>query len=111
QRLQLELVAGIEAAGLNRAFLAQEPVGADDAGMVGAGKRPVDDQEMVADIVEAVRVAALLPAGGIGPRAKLVVKDPEADGLRRRHLFGRARQAGFEAADAAQRLSAAHGGN
>ena len=59
QRIELELVAGIEAAGDGRALLPQQPVGADDLVGFGAGNRGVEDQKMVAGLVEAVGVALL----------------------------------------------------
>ena len=64
---QFEFVLGIEAAGLRGPLLAQQPVGADDPAVVGAGKRCVEHEKMVADRVEPVGVAAVdAPSGSTG---------------------------------------------
>ena len=108
QFLQLEFAVGIEAAGRDRDFLPQEPVGADDALVIWSGKRRVEHQKMVADFIEAIGVA---PRGGaeVGlPRAELIVKDAVADFLGGGDLGGVAREANFQRAYASQRSGREH---
>ena len=99
---QLELAFGIEAAGRGRDFLPQKPVCADDPPVVGAGKRRIEYQEMVADLVETVDVAPRrrIQIGLRGP--ELVVEDAVADFLCGSDFGGIAGKAHFQCAYASK---------
>ena len=99
---QLELAFGIEAAGGGRDFLPQQAIGADDTAMFGAGKRRIQDQQMVAERIEPVGVATVLRLEQVLPGAKLVVKYPVAHFLRGRDLGLVAGEPHFEIADTAE---------
>ena len=94
---------GIEAAGDGRAFLPQQPIGADDLVGVGAGDRGVEHQQMVASFVEAVGVALLQRVQQLTLGAELIVEYAEAHFLRGSDLGRVARQPDFQRADAAKR--------
>src|SRR6478609_114363 len=63
QRLQLEFIVGVEAAGGRGDLLAQQPVGADDSAVVRPGQSRVDHQKVIAKPVEMVRTQAEVEQG------------------------------------------------
>ena len=100
QLLQLEFAFRIEAAGRG----ASPAAAAGRCRRCGGGRvraARIEDQQVVADLVEAVGVAPLRRSIGLfGP--ELIIEDPIADFLRRGD-FGVARKAHFQRADAAER--------
>ena len=105
QRVELELVAGIEAAGDRGAFLPQQAIGADDLVGLGAGNRRVEDQQMVASLVEAVGIALLERMQQLALGAELLIEYAEPDLLRGGDLGGVARQTDFQRSDPAERAA------
>src|SRR5690606_32616227 len=109
QLVQLEFVVGVEAAGSGRHLAAQQAIRPDDSVEIAAGKRLVDHQQVVAHVVEPVRVASLHHAGDVATRAQLLVEDPVAHLLGRLDLRRRTGQAYLERADAPERQAVDHG--
>ena len=89
-RREVVFARGVEAAGLGRVFLADQAIGADDERLaVLVEDRAVDDEKMVAEIVEAVEVAPLRAHLRRRDRRHLFVEDAVAQTLRRLDLgFG-----------------------
>ncbi len=82
-------------------LLPQQAIDADDLRRpVAAGRRPVDDEEMIADGVERAEVAAGQAPGGIGDRAALLEEDAIAQPLGAPDVPPRRRQTRFERAGA-----------
>jgi hypothetical protein len=99
---QLELTLRVEAAGGGGNFLPQQAIGADDPSVIRAGKRSVEDEQMVANLIEAIGVATLRGVYVGLPCAKFFVEDPVADFLRCGDLGSIARQTNFQRSDASQ---------
>jgi hypothetical protein len=102
QLFQLEFFVGIEAASGRGGLLPKQPVGADDAAVVGSGQCRIDDQQMVAQRVEAVAVALFQRMQRIAPGAKLFVEDAETHFLDGGDLGVVASEPDFKRADAAK---------
>jgi hypothetical protein len=68
-RLDLEFTRAVEPEMTLRHVLPQEAIGADDARRsIPRRRRPVDDDEMIADAIEPAEVAAGEPSGSVGDR-------------------------------------------
>src|SRR5690606_23395557 len=102
ERFQLELIVVVEAARDIGDLLGQQSVGADDPVPLGVRERGVDDQKMIAEEVEAVRIALLQRFQCPGLRSHLPVEDLEADGLSRGDLIRITRQAHLKRTDLAE---------
>ena len=105
RRVQLEFVAGIEAAGDGGALLPQQAIGADDLVGVGAGNRRVEHQQMVASLVETVGVALLQRMQQLALGAQLLIEYAEPHLLRGGDLGRVARQTDFQRSDPAKRAA------
>ena len=112
QRIDVEFVRRVEAAELLRQRLAQQAVGADHrrAGIervavaLFAILGVIDDQQVVADRVVGVDVAARQQPRRVRDRRALSIENPVAQLLRLAHLLCGLRQPHFERADAAEAL-------
>ena len=85
---------GVEPAGAGGVNVAHQPVGADHGGLpVLVGQRAVDHQEMIANLVELVEIAARFAHGRRRQSGHFLVEDAVAQALRRFDLevgFGEA---------------------
>ncbi len=107
-RRQIELALGVEAAEPRRRILAHQPVGADDARLDAAeapARRMVDDQQMVASLVETVGIAAEHARDDAGLRRHFLIEHPVAQALGPPDLARTARQPHFERAAATERAA------
>ena len=101
----IELVLAVEAVIAFRHVLPQQAVGADhrqlaaDRGFGGM----VDHQQMVADLVERILVAARQQGGGVGDRGAVLVEHPVAQLLRALHLALALGEPHFERSEPAER--------
>ena len=77
--------------------------------MLGAGNRGVEDQQMIAERIEPVRVAAVLRLEQVLPGAKLIIENPVAHFLRGGDLGLVAGKPHFEVADSAKRCASYDG--
>ena len=102
QRLQLEFIVGVEAAGGRGDLLTQQPIGADDPAVVRPGQSRIDHQKVVAKHVETVGIALFDGMDGAAPRTELVIEDAEAHFLRGGHFLFTARQPDLKGSDAAE---------
>jgi hypothetical protein len=99
QLAKLEFAFGIEAAAEGRLILPQQPVGADDAPVFGVGQSIVDHDQMVARIIESIRVDGFAGLAAGRGCAKLFEKHLEPHFLRRADLGGAAGKAHLKGAD------------
>src|SRR5690606_21747281 len=68
--------------------------------------RTVQNQKMVADVVESVRIARVIQSGGRSVRTKLLMKDAKAYLLGHRDLTGVACEPDLQCADTPEQSSA-----
>ncbi len=101
--LDFEFTCAVEAEMTLRHVLPQEAIDADDARRsVPRRRRPVDDDEMIADAVEPAEVAPGQSSGTVGDRPSLLEEDAIAQALDAPHLLAGLSQARFEGAGAGQ---------
>ena len=105
QRPDVEFVRRVEAGVAVRHFLAQQAVGADDRRLAGSEAGVVvDDEQVVADLVETVAIAARQLRLHVGDRRHLLVEDLVAQLLRLLHLARRGGKAHFQRSDSTERF-------
>ncbi len=102
----VEFAGGVEAAIFLGELLAQQAIGADHCRLAVRTSLAVvvEHQQVVADRVECIDVAAREQPAGIGQRRTFLIENAVAQLLRLAHFGGGLRQPHFERADAAQRL-------
>src|SRR5215218_4364241 len=105
QRVELEFVAGVEAAGDRRALLPEQTIGADDLVGLRARNCGVEHQQMVASLVETVGIALFQRMQQLALGAELLIKYPEPHRLRSSNLVGVARQTDFQRSNPAERAA------
>src|SRR5215471_2849439 len=102
--VELVFLGRIEAAMAFGYLLAQEPIGGNDLGPAEAGLVAViEDQHVVAELVEGIAVAPRYQRAHVGDRRHLLVEDAIAQALRALDLLGGTGEANLEVAEAAQR--------
>ena len=101
--VDLELVARIESETLFGDILAQQAVGADNLPVLRSVKRGIEDEEVVADRIEPVRVTGFQLVDFRRAGSHFLVKDAVANLLRRGDLVQRRGKPDFERADPAER--------
>ena len=107
QPANVEFARGVKAAVILGQRLAQQPISADDGRPVAGravARGVVEHQEVVADRVIAIDVAAREQPAGIGDGRTFLVENPVAQFLRLADFGGGLRQPDFERADAAEAL-------
>ena len=101
QRRDVELGLTVKAAVTRGNFPAQQAIGADYLGLrpaEGVARRLVDDDEMIADLVEAAEIAPNQRGAALRDRLALFVEDLIAQPLRLADLLLRRRKTDFERA-------------
>ncbi len=107
QGADVEFAGGVETAILFSERLPQQPIGADDGRPIqraAIARGMVEHQQVVADRVIAIDVAAREQPARIRDRRPFLVENAIAKFLRLPHLGGGLRQAHFQRADAAKAL-------
>ena len=108
ERLEIVFAGGIEAVGAIGDRLAQHAIGADDLGPrlaegLGLEAGVIEYQDVVADGIEGVGVAAGHHGAGVGDGRHFLIEDAITQFLRALHLADGASEAHLEIADAAER--------
>ena len=107
QPADVEFARRVEAAIFLRQRLAQQPIGADHrrpVGVLAVAGGMIEHQQVVADRVIGIDVAAREQPARIGDGGTLLVENAIAQFLRLAHLGGGLRQPHFERAEAAEAL-------
>ena len=106
QSVDLEFRRGVEAAMTLGDLLRKQTIGADDvrAAFLSVSGRVIDDQQMIADRIEGIDVAAGETRFGVRDRGAFLVEDAIAKPLRAAHFRRVAREPHFQRAEPAERF-------
>ncbi len=106
QGSDVEFVFGVKSTIAFGDFLAEQPVSADDAGLSADRRyrRMVDDDQVIANLVERILVASRQQRGRVRNRLPVLEEDLVAQLLRPLHLALRGRKIDFQRSYPPQRV-------